>query len=51
LRAALCHAKGSELPAKGFFDAALNLGRFDGAETTAFVAAERAALFKAAALR
>lgn len=51
LRAALCHARGSDLPAKGFFDVARALGRFDGTEAAAFVTAERAALFKAAGLR
>lgn len=51
LRAALCHARGSDLPAKGFFEAAQALGCFNGADAAAFVAAERAALFKMAGLR
>lgn len=50
-RAALCRAKTGPLPALGFFDAAIRLGRFDGQDGAGFVALERAALFKAAALR
>ncbi|QCO56895.1 hypothetical protein EOK75_13910 (plasmid) [Pseudorhodobacter turbinis] len=51
-RAALCRAKtGNGLPAKGFFEAAIRLGRFDGGDEAGFVAAERAALFKRAASR
>jgi hypothetical protein len=49
-RAVLCRAKTSDLPAKGFFDAAARLGRFDGQDPESFVRVERAALFKAAAL-
>jgi hypothetical protein len=49
-RAALCQARlGNGQPAPGFFDAAARLGRFDGTNPAAFVAAERASLFKAAA--
>ncbi len=51
LRAALCHARGTGLPAKGFFDLATQLGRFDGKDPAGFIASERAALFKGAALR
>ena len=51
-RAALCRAKtGNGNPAKGFFDAAIRLGRFDGKDEAGFVASERAALFKRAASR
>jgi hypothetical protein len=50
-RAALCRSKTSDLPARGFFDAAVSLGRFDGGNAAGFVSAERAALFKAAGLR
>lgn len=50
-RAALCRAKTGVLPALGFFEAAARLGRFDGEDKAGFVRAERAALFKAAALR
>ncbi|MDN5788495.1 hypothetical protein [Pseudorhodobacter sp.] len=51
-RAALCRARsGDGLPAPGFFDAAVRLGRFDGGDLRGFVARERAELFKAAALR
>lgn len=50
-RAALCRAKTGMMPALGFFESAERLGRFDGLDAAAFVAAERAALFKAAALR
>jgi hypothetical protein len=51
MRAALCRAKLNDLPAAGFFELAAELGRFDGVDPTGFVTAERAALFKAAALR
>lgn len=50
-RAALCCAKMGILPAAGFFDAAVRLGRFDGHNATDYVATERAALFKASSLR
>ena len=50
-RAALCRAKvGNGLPASGFFDTAIRLGRFDGVDAAGFVNSERAALFKAARL-
>lgn len=49
-RAALCRTKTGILPAKGFFETAAWLGRFDGQDPSAFVTAERAALFNAAAL-
>lgn len=49
-RAALCRARTGPLPARGFFEAAQRLGRFDGQDGAGFAAAERAALFKAAAL-
>ncbi|MGO4907812.1 hypothetical protein ACEN2J_05700 [Pseudorhodobacter sp. W20_MBD10_FR17] len=51
LRAVLCRAKLSDLPAAGFFEKAAQLGRFDGADPAEFAASERAALFKAASLR
>jgi hypothetical protein len=51
LRAALCRAKTGDMPATGFFEAAARLGRYDGTDPVEFVATERAALFKAAALR
>ncbi|WP_050528223.1 hypothetical protein [Pseudorhodobacter aquimaris] len=51
-RAVLCRAKtGNGLPAKGFFDVAIRLGRFDGGDEAGFVSAERAAIFKRAASR
>lgn len=50
-RAVLCRAKTGDLPAVGFFEAAARLGRFDGLDAAGFVLTERAALFKAAALR
>ena len=50
-RAALCRAKTGDLPALGFFEAAMRLGRFNGADPVGFVSAERAALFKTATLR
>lgn len=50
-RAALCRARTGDHPALGFFEAAARLGRFDGNDAAGFVRAERAALFKRAALR
>ena len=47
LRAAVCSAKGSAVPAEGFFAAAATLGRDAGTDRTAFVASERAALRQA----
>jgi hypothetical protein len=45
-RAALCAARlGNDLPAQGFFDKATALGRFKDADPTAFVQAERRALW------
>jgi hypothetical protein len=45
LRAALCHARGSDLPAIGFFDAARKLGRNMQADPTGLIALERKRLF------
>jgi len=48
LRAALCHARlTQDLPAQGFFDKAMELGRFDGTDPAGFVRTERARLFTA----
>ncbi|SEN09035.1 hypothetical protein SAMN05216227_100781 [Pseudorhodobacter antarcticus] len=47
LRAALCYARGSDLPAKGFFETARHLGVDFGPEPAAFVAAQREKLFTA----
>jgi hypothetical protein len=47
-RAALCAGRLSGgLPAQGFYDKALALGRFDGNDPAAFATTERAALFAA----
>lgn len=47
LRAALCRSRaGNGLPAEGFFDKARRLGRHDGTDPAAFVARERAALWR-----
>ena len=51
-RAVLCRAKvGNGLPARGFFDTATRLGRFDGGDAAGFVRDDRAALFNAFGLR
>ena len=44
-RAALVTARGSSLPAQGFFQKAAELGRDTGGDAAAFVTAERRALF------
>ena len=44
LRAVLLTAKGSTLPAQGFFQKAAALGRFHGTDQAQFIAAERQAL-------
>ena len=44
-RAALVTARGSSLPAQGFFQRAAELGRDTGGDAVAFVTAERRALF------
>ena len=46
LRAALCHARlAGDLPAQGYFDKALALGRYDGGDRAAHAQAERVQLF------
>lgn len=50
LRAVLCAGRmGNGLPAPGFFQLAQQLGRFDGSDAAAFVAAERALIWQSAA--